>query len=80
MPPWLKALAARAAWKRIPWAMVLQAGIWLVRHGRERLARLTPAERRELYEIVRTSRGRPGNLSAHKRERLRGLVRKAFLE
>jgi hypothetical protein len=46
MPQWLKALARGAIWRRIPWAVVLQAAVWLVRHGRERLNRLTPAQRR----------------------------------
>jgi hypothetical protein len=80
MPRWLKALASAALWRRIPWAVVLQAGIWLVRHGRERLNRLTPAQRRELYDIIRASRGRPSNLTPQQRERLRVLVRKALVE
>ncbi len=80
MPRWLKALASAAVWRRIPWAAALQAGIWLVRHGRERLNRLPPSERRELYEIVRISHGRPSNLNHRQRERLRVLVRKALVE
>jgi|GraSoiStandDraft_28_1057319.scaffolds.fasta_scaffold90790_2 hypothetical protein len=80
MPQWLRAIARGAIWRRIPWAATLQAAIWLVRHGRERLNRLTPAQRRELYDLVRTSRGRPSNLTQRQRERLRALVRKALVE
>lgn len=80
MPRWLKALARAALWRRIPWAMALQAGVWLVRHGRERLNRLPPDERHELYDIVRTSHGRLSNLNPRQRERLRLLVRKALLD
>jgi len=78
--PLLTAFAARRAWKRVPWAVVLQAAIWLVKQGRDRLNKLTPAQRRELYDLVRKSHGRPSNLTPRQRERVRALVRKALLD
>ena len=40
-------------------------------------AKLEPAERRRLVELVRAGRGRPSNLSARDREELSELVAKA---
>jgi hypothetical protein len=80
MPPWLKALLTRAAWRRVPWAVVLQGAVWLFRQGRHRLERLTPPQRRELLDLIRKSRGRPANLTARQQERVRALVRKALLD
>lgn len=43
---------------------------------RDRWMRLNPHDRAELAEIVKKSKGRPANLSAHERRRLGVLVRK----
>jgi hypothetical protein len=57
---------------RLPWALLLQGAASANRHWRE----LEAAERRRLTELVRKSRGRPGNLSARERADLRRLVGK----
>ena len=44
---------------------------------RSHVAKLEPAERRRLVELLRAGRGRPRNLSAGDREELAGLVAKA---
>jgi hypothetical protein len=44
--------------------------------AREHAVKLTPAERRRLFELVREGRGRPSNLSAAERDELAGLVAK----
>jgi hypothetical protein len=61
----------------------LARGAWLLAAGeallaaRDHLARqLTPPERRRLVEIVRSSRGRPSNLSYRERRELRELIGK----
>ena len=59
------------------WLLVLRAARWLFTEGRKRLANLTARERGELADILRKSRGRPGNLSDRERRRLRELVVKA---
>ena len=44
--------------------------------ARDHLGRLEPTERRRLFELVRTGRGRTRNLSPEEREELAGLVAK----
>ena len=45
--------------------------------ARNHVAKLEPAERRRLVELLRAGHGRPRNLSAGDREELAGLVAKA---
>ena len=81
----LGAAAARAAahgvsripgLKRLPVLKLLAIGeIALV--ARNHVAKLEPAERRRLVELVRMGRGRPRNLSAEDREELATLLAKA---
>jgi len=69
------AAAARGKW--------IARGAWLLAAGEVVLAvrnhvtdRLTPRERRRMVEIVRTSKGRPSNLSDGERKELRELLGK----
>jgi hypothetical protein len=51
---------------------------WLYRHGRERVERnLSERERRELWDLMKRSKGRPVNLSSRQRDRFVALVRQA---
>jgi hypothetical protein len=77
MPPWLLGLLARGS--RIRWVVVWRAARWLYRAGRDRLAEnLSKAQRQELWELMRKSKGRRGNLSKKEQERFVALVRKAI--
>ena len=67
--------AARFASAR--WRAAFSAAKWLYGQGRERLAKnLTAEERRELWELLRRSRGRRSNLSRREQDRFRDLVRR----
>jgi hypothetical protein len=62
--------------KRLPVMKLLAVGeIALL--ARTHAAKLEPAERRRLVELVRTGRGRPSRLSPGEREELTKLVAKA---
>lgn len=54
--------------------LVLTAEVALL--ARDHLARLTPAERRRLFTLVRTGRGRRSRLSAKERDELEELLLK----
>ena len=61
--------------KRLPIFKLLALGeIAILAH--EHTRRLTPAERRRLLALVRSSRGRKGNLSEAERRELAGLLSK----
>ena len=69
----LPALAARFTTAR--WRAVWGVATWLFHQGRERLnSNLTERERRDLWEMMKRSRGRRSNLSAREQERFRTLV------
>ena len=59
------------------WGVVWKAARWLATEGRERLMRLSAAERREFVDLMRKSKGRPSNLSRREKERIRGFVKRA---
>lgn len=63
--------------RALPWQVILSVGTQVVREGRKRWERLTPAEQRRLTTLVRASHGRLGNLTTHEREDLRRIVTKA---
>jgi hypothetical protein len=54
-----------------PWFLAAQAAMVL----RGRWSTLDPRDRAELTRIMRTFRGRPGNLTAHDKQELRRLVK-----
>ena len=65
-------------WRRIPWTRLWLVSVWLYQKGRDRLEKnLSHKERRELLELMRKSKARPGHLSPKQRERFRSLVRQA---
>lgn len=64
--------------KALPWARIYLLGGWAYRKGRAVHGGLTPAERSELGELLKKSKGRRRNLSRREFERLRALGLKAF--
>lgn len=79
MPWWLARKAAPRIWRRVPWKMVWAASIWLVNKGRERVEQnLTQREQTEFWNLVKKSKGRPGNLAQRDRTRLKHIVGKAI--
>lgn len=68
MPFWVvKALSAA---RKVPWAKVLAAIVWLNTEGRRYWNRLSPDERREVRDLAVKSRGRRSNLSNAEQGRL----------
>lgn len=61
------------------WAAAWKTARWLYTTGRDRLNRLSDEERREFVELMKKSRGRPSNLSAHERRRIQHLVKRLAL-
>lgn len=59
----------------MPWVMALQAGLL----AREHWLKLEPADRAELQQLIRKSKGRASNLTAKERERAKALVDKLEL-
>ena len=79
MPAWIAKVAAKSAWKRVPWKMVWMVSLWLVEKGRDRMqANLTKRERQELVNLVLRSKGRPGNLAPRDRTRIKNIAGKAI--
>jgi hypothetical protein len=79
MPFWIARRAAPAVWKRVPWKMVWVISVWLVEKGRDRVkSNLTKKEQHELLNLVKKSKGRPGNLSQRDRTRLKNIAGKAI--
>ncbi len=79
MPFWIARRAAPAVWKRVPWKMVWTVSVWLANKGRERVQRnLTQKEQTEFWNLVKRSKGRPGNLGQRDRTRLKNIVGKAI--
>ncbi|MGH2900321.1 MAG: hypothetical protein ACRDMZ_16725 [Solirubrobacteraceae bacterium] len=58
--------------RAMPWIMVFELAITLRKHWK----RLEPGERNELAALIKKSQGRPSNLDAGERKRVRGLVAK----
>lgn len=56
----------------MPWIMVFELAITLRKHWK----RLQPDERAELAALIKKSQGRPSNLDAGERKKVRGLVAK----
>ena len=72
----LPAFASRFATAR--WRAVWGVAVWLFKQGRDRLNRnLAEGERRELWELMRKSKGRRSNLSHREQDRFRALVKRA---
>ena len=79
MPAWIAARAAPAIWKRIPWKLVWTVVVWLGGKGRERVAEnLTAKEQTEFWNLLKKSKGRPGNLAQRDRTRIKNIAGKAI--
>lgn len=79
MPFWIARKAAPAVWKRIPWKMVWTVSLWLANKGRDRVRQnLSGREQSEFWNLVKKSKGRPGNLSQRDRTRMKSIVGKAI--
>jgi DNA primase catalytic subunit len=59
--------------KAIPWLLLFEVGRGVHSHVMDTLS---PAERRRVAEILRSSRGNPSRVSAREREELRRLAGK----
>ncbi len=68
MPTWV--FKALRTGRKVPWAKVLAAIVWLNTEGRRYWNRLTPGERREVRDLALRSRGRRSNLSNAEQGRL----------
>jgi hypothetical protein len=78
MPVWIARRALPAVWRRIPWRMVWAVVLWLGARGRERVENnLSEKEQREFWNLVKKSKGRPGNLAQRDRARLKNIAGKA---
>jgi hypothetical protein len=79
MPLWIARRAAPVIWKRIPWKMVWTISVWLANKGRERIQQnLTDKEQTEFWNLVKKSKGRPGNLAQRDQTRMKNIVGKAI--
>lgn len=79
MPTWIAAKAIPAIWKRVPWKTVWAVSVWLANKGRDRVQQnLTASEQRDFWELSKKSRGKPGNLSAKERARMKTIAGKAI--
>ena len=75
MPFWIARRAAPAIWRRVPWKMVWAVSLWLAEKGRERVGQnLTQSEQTEFWNLVKKSKGRPGNLSQRDRTRMKNIA------
>jgi hypothetical protein len=64
--------------KRIPWKRVLLVAQQVYVRGSAASRALTPAERNRLLDLVKTSQGRPSNLTDRERARVKELAGKAL--
>jgi len=79
MPWWLARKAAPHVWKRVPWAKVWVAALWVAKKGRDRLEQnLTRHEQTEFWNLIKKSKGNPGNLGKRDKTRVKNLVGKAI--
>jgi hypothetical protein len=79
MPWWLARKAAPHVWKRVPWAKVWVATLWLVKKGRDRIEQnLSSHEQTELWSLMKKSKGRPDKLGNRDKARLKNIVGKAI--
>jgi hypothetical protein len=64
--------------RRVPWLKVLATATWLAAKGRAHVKdNLTEGDRTELRKLLAKSKGKPNNLSARDRDRVKAIVKKA---
>jgi len=79
MPFWIARKAAPHLWKRVPWAKVWVVSLWLLKKGQDRIEQnLNSREQNEFWNLIKKSKGMPGNLSQRDRTRLKHIVGKAI--
>jgi hypothetical protein len=79
MPFWIARKAAPHLWKRVPWAKVWVVSLWLLKQGRDRIEQnLNSREQTEFWNLIKKSKGMPGNLTQRDRTRMKHLVGKAI--
>jgi hypothetical protein len=61
----------------IPWKVILAVGLKIAQEGRRRWDTLSKREQQEVVRIVRKSKGRLSNITAHEKAELRRIVTKA---
>lgn len=64
--------------RAVGWTALYKSAMWLYGKGQQFWDNLTAAERRELGDILRKSRGRRANLESREIDRLKDLVRKGY--
>ena len=74
MPVW--ALRVLSAARKVPWTRVIAAVGWLATVGRKYRDRLTADERREVFDLLRKSKGQRSNLSKTEQDRVAMLLKK----
>jgi hypothetical protein len=63
----------------VPWAKVWVVSLWLLKKGRDRIEQNLPArEQTEFWNLLKKSKGKPGNLTQRDKTRLKHLVGKAI--
>jgi predicted Fe-S protein YdhL (DUF1289 family) len=60
----------------VPWSQVAAAVGWLATAGRQYWDRLAPEERREVFDLLRKSKGQKSNLSRMEQDRVAALLKK----
>jgi hypothetical protein len=79
MPWWIARKAAPHLWKRVPWAKVWVATLWLLKKGQDRIQQnLSQHQQAEFWNLIKKSKGMPGNLGKRDKTRLKNLVGKAI--
>ena len=73
----LTALVSSRA-RAVSWTALYKSATWLYGKGQQFWDNLTNAERSELGDILRKSKGRRANLTSKERDRLKELVKKGF--
>lgn len=64
--------------KKIPWVRTVMVARWLFEHGRKRVEQnLDPNERKEMWGLMRQSKGQRANLTPSQQQRFIDLVKKA---
>lgn len=74
MPVWVLRVLSQA--RKVPWTRVIAAVGWLATVGRKYWDRLTPDERREVFDLLRKSQGQKSNLSKTDQDRVAALLKK----
>jgi hypothetical protein len=79
MPTWIAKRAVPWVWKKVPWKTVWAVTLWLAQKGRDRVRdNLSQSEQTEFWNLMKKSRGKPGNLTSRDQSRIKSIVGKAI--